>query len=357
MKIKNISLSHYKKFRTNKVFDFCDEQGEVNDITLLVGENGSGKSSVLQAIAMLVGAVAKPHFKSSELEYPGFNYELIQTGRMPIEVRASVQFSEDELVATREYSNRLAEEYPDRNYFEVGNFPEIEIRLDYDNEKVIAPRGIHAYFQTKGYQYALQLARFVPDFNQLLSRVGSIYWYHEQRTASSILAPQNGGEGVPQKVDESQLRKLMVSWSHFNNHWNSEEFEPRENQRNIYQELEEKYRQIFPMRRFQGSSPKMMPDQLLEEEDFWLSKNGMDYELSEMSGGERAIFPILIDFANWNIDNSIILIDEIELHLHPPLQQALIRALPTLGNNNQFIITTHSDDVATMIPETQIIRL
>ena len=35
-----------------------------------------------------------------------------------------------------------------------------------------------------------------------------------------------------------------------------------------------------------------------------------------------------MDFANWNIHNSVILIDEIELHLHPPMQQALLRTLP-----------------------------
>ena len=65
----------------------------------------------------------------------------------------------------------------------------------------------------------------------------------------------------------------------------------------------------------------------------------------------------MIDFANWNINNSIILIDEVGLHLHPPLQQALIRALPKLGKNNQFIVTTHSDYVASLFQEHQIKRL
>jgi predicted ATP-binding protein involved in virulence len=83
------------------------------------------------------------------------------------------------------------------------------------------------------------------------------------------------------------------------------------------------------------------------------------YELAGMSAGERAIFPILMDFARWNINNSIIIIDEIELHLHPPLQQALIRSLPHWGQNNQFIITSHSNSVASMFDENenQIIRL
>jgi predicted ATP-dependent endonuclease of OLD family len=78
-----------------------------------------------------------------------------------------------------------------------------------------------------------------------------------------------------------------------------------------------------------------------------------------MSAGERAIFPILMDFSRYNINNSIIIIDEIELHLHAPLQQAFVRALPKLGKHNQFIMTTHSDNVAVLFDEeeNQIIRL
>jgi len=76
-----------------------------------------------------------------------------------------------------------------------------------------------------------------------------------------------------------------------------------------------------------------------------------------MSGGERAVFPILVDFANLNIHNSVILIDEIELHLHPPAQQVFLTALPKLGKNNQFIITTHSDYIEQLVPDAHIIRL
>ena len=78
-----------------------------------------------------------------------------------------------------------------------------------------------------------------------------------------------------------------------------------------------------------------------------------------MSAGERAIFPILMDFARWNINHSIIIIDEIELHLHPPLQQTLVRVLQQLGHDNQFIFTTHSNSVTSMFDESenQIIRL
>ena len=98
-------------------------------------------------------------------------------------------------------------------------------------------------------------------------------------------------------------------------------------------------------------------DDFLSEPWFYLYDGKNQYEISEMSGGERAIFPILMDFVNWNINNSVILIDEIELHLHPPMQQTFLRALPKLGTNNQFIITTHSDHIEQLVPNDSIIRL
>jgi predicted ATP-dependent endonuclease of OLD family len=76
-----------------------------------------------------------------------------------------------------------------------------------------------------------------------------------------------------------------------------------------------------------------------------------------MSGAERAIFPILLDFVNWDINHSVILIDELELHCHPPMQQMLLWAIQRLGRGNQIILTTHSDYIADLLPESAVFRL
>jgi len=47
----------------------------------------------------------------------------------------------------------------------------------------------------------------------------------------------------------------------------------------------------------------------------------------------------------------------LELHLHPPLQQGLLRALRHLGDNNQFIVTTHSNAIAAVTPKEALYRL
>ena len=132
----------------------------------------------------------------------------------------------------------------------------------------------------------------------------------------------------------------------------------RPGQKDLYAELDKTYQTVFPQRRFEGPYYPDEIDSIIAEPLFYLDDGKNKYEISEMSGGERAVFPILIDFANWNIHNSVILIDELELHLHPPIQQLLLRTLANLGKNNQFIITTHSYYVEKLVPpDAKIIRV
>lgn len=363
MKIKNLLLRNYKKFNQWEQ-SFC-EDGVPHDMILIVGNNGSGKSSILQSIAMIVGAAVKPFTKPSGLDYPGFRWNNIQRGRMPVEIKVTLQFSDEEIEATRQFSASLAQKFPEKQFHLPGKNREVQVWLDYVEDKIIA-NTLAGFLQTKGYQYALQLSKFEQNFDRLFKQVGSFYLYHEQRTAVSIDASKligdtsGNGENKVVDVDENLLKEQLFKWFIFHqNIINTQRgFELREGQRDLFFELERRYQLLFRGHSFKGFAPKMSPDQFFDtEQDFWLYDGINDYEFSEMSGGERAIFPMLIDFANRNINNSIIIIDEVELHLHPPLQQALIRALPLLGSNNQFILTTHSDDVASMFSESQIIRL
>lgn len=359
MKIKQLSLRNYKKF-DSKVLDFCGGGDTPENMILLVGDNASGKSSILQAIALLVGGAVWPKFQPSELRYPGFRWDNIQKGRMPVQIDATICFTDDEINDTGRFCKELRERYPETYQNTPDSNPEISISLDYIDNKVKSPKHNHL-LQMKGYQYALQLVKFKTGFEDYFRNVGSVYYYDEQRTASSIeTAGLSGGdiENTRELIDEKVIKEVLFKWYVFHQQVASGKFILKEGQRDIFSVLEQRYQMLFHGRYLKGFAPKMSPDSFFEtEQDFWLSDGKNDYEFSEMSGGERAIFPMLIDFANRNINNSIILIDELELHLHPPLQQALIRALPQLGENNQFIITSHSDSVCAMFAENQIIRL
>jgi predicted ATP-dependent endonuclease of OLD family len=84
---------------------------------------------------------------------------------------------------------------------------------------------------------------------------------------------------------------------------------------------------------------------------------GMEYDLLQMSSGEHQILRILVGLAADTAKNSIVLIDEVELHLHPAWQKRLIQVLREDDSNNQYIFTTHSPTVAEMFYDSEIINL
>lgn len=352
MKIKNIEFRNYKKFVAEKRISFLNSNNEINDLTLIVGNNGTGKSSLLQAIVAMIAPLTRDRFTMSAIDWSGFEYRFIQSGRMPLHIQATVEFSECELEETICYAkklNKLGDNLgmPNKN-------KEVVVKFDYDKQKpfVVGSRG--NFFQFSGYQYAKKLTAFEVNKTKLFEKVGNIYWYTEQRTSYNVNDVFD--KEIPQ-IDS--IRSFLSSAYSFHIALADKKRVLKEGEFDFYEKLSALYSAIFIDRKFVGSAPRFDIFEKSSAPDFFLTDGQNQYELSEMSAGERAIFPILMDFARYNINNSIVIIDEVELHLHAPLQQAFIRALPKLGKNNQFILTTHSDNVSVMFDESenQIIRL
>jgi predicted ATP-dependent endonuclease of OLD family len=353
MKIKSITLHNYKKFVDEKRISFCDTDGNINDLTLIVGDNGTGKSSLLQAIVALIAPLTRDRFKVSNIDWSGFEYRFLQSGRRPLFIQSKIVFSETELEETVRFAKRLNElggklSIPNKN-------KEVTVRFDYE-KKLPSVSGPDAknYFQFSGYQYAKKLTLYEPDKTKLFEKVGNIYWYTEQRTSYNI-----NEVFVAQNSQIDSIRSYLSNAYSFHLAITEKRRELQKGEFDFYEKLSKLYSTVFTNRTFIGSAPRFDVFEKNPVPDFFLSDGHNQYELSEMSAGVRGILLILMDFARYNINNSIIIIDEIELHLHAPLQQAFIRALSQLGYNNQFILTTHSDTVANMFDEkeNQIIRL
>lgn len=88
-----------------------------------------------------------------------------------------------------------------------------------------------------------------------------------------------------------------------------------------------------------------------------LSDGNRTYDIEEMSSGEQSVFPMLYEFVRQRIRNSVVLIDEIDLNLHPPLAQSLLASLPRLGPSCQFIFTTHSRAISELVSPHEVHRL
>ena len=97
-------------------------------------------------------------------------------------------------------------------------------------------------------------------------------------------------------------------------------------------------------------------------------KNGQKVNILQMSSGEKSLFALIGDIArrlvianqhsNSPLDGTgIVLIDEIDLHLHPKWQRLVVPALTTTFPNVQFIITTHSALVLRRLKREQVLIL
>jgi predicted ATP-binding protein involved in virulence len=87
-----------------------------------------------------------------------------------------------------------------------------------------------------------------------------------------------------------------------------------------------------------------------------VNKNGQELSINQLSDGEKCLLAMVGDIArrlaiaNPSLDDplqgeGIVLIDEIELHLHPQWQHKIIHRLTKTFPNCQFIVTTHSPQV------------
>lgn len=93
-----------------------------------------------------------------------------------------------------------------------------------------------------------------------------------------------------------------------------------------------------------------------DEAELVLIKNGCELNVKQLSEGEKSVIAMVGDIARrLSIANpsaedilsgeGIVLIDEIDLHLHPSWQAVILPVLLDTFQNLQFIVTTHSSKV------------
>ena len=97
-----------------------------------------------------------------------------------------------------------------------------------------------------------------------------------------------------------------------------------------------------------------------------LTKGGLELDVRQLSDGERGVLGVALDLARrlsqvnpksndpLGDGQAIVLIDEIDLHLHPKWQRQIIRNLEVTFPRCQFIATTHSPQVIGEVPPDRI---
>lgn len=319
--------------------------GAPRPLTLLLGENGSGKTSLLQAIALTISLATRKIAEPAAFRWPGFLVERLGShGRTRVEI--DVVFEADELKTTGVlfdlWQPRVRSDESSRTP-RPGSSP--RVTLIYEDGVLSSPEGPEAMSQFLGRFFLRSLLRTDPSLRRSFASVGDAFWFDQNRSLSTM---NSGGErGL------EGLREYLIGW------WGYHTSPVRVESQDYLQRLERLFQPLFPGTRFVGTAPRPgLTASSTADTYVLLERDGVVYDMAEMSSGEQAVFPLLYEFVRLDIARSIVLIDEIELHLHPPQQQLLMSSLlSNIGPGCQFIVTSHSPYLESMTPDEQEIRL
>lgn len=324
MRIKRLKLTNFRGFESLDV-DLD------RPVTVLVGVNGSGKTSVLRAIAAAAeGLVNLPRRRSKKrLER--------STVLAPQDLRVDAL---DGAVSSE---------------FDHEGDPFV-IVLGYDPED-ISEWGIMIH---NGVELVEGLDLDPRPFAFL---VGTERRVSVETTSSGSLLFR--GHDAIEVVDRSPGYARFVEW-----------FKEREDVENARRVAARDFNVQDPqLRAVRDAVAAVMPgfDNLRIERDqsppsMVATKNGVELRLDQLSDGERNLIALAGDLARRmviadpNAENplqteGIILIDEVEQHLHPAWQRRVIPALQRAFPKAQLIVTTHSPQVISSVPASAVVLL
>lgn len=352
MKLLQLQIRNFRGIERLDL-DFRDYLGRPRDKVLLVGPNTCGKTTVLDAIAACLGPTlelpaARPDFRP---------HRIVRRGAVRAEVTCTLFLSGDEIAAVAEIA-RLSEQPwrpPEDGLVTVHwQYPYSDADRDY-------PWGYNSFEPHTGWRLLkgrVLVARHLhaPGIDlRHFTQVGGVFTFDQQRTGMSKVIPpdilaaighanMSGDEANGRTTDPRLILLAMAVKSNFAN---VDPTAPDE-----FAVVKEAYARVC--------APHAMLAPVLDERgdlDPVFSDGEAQYRYDGLSSGEQMVLQFLLRFVSERIHRSIVLVDEVELHQHPAWQRRLLSMLPEMGEDNQFILTTHSAYIRDMTPQSDTVFL
>ncbi|KPW33222.1 ATP binding protein [Pseudomonas amygdali pv. mellea] len=350
MEIKSFRLVNVGRFSDLEVA-LAPTERHASKVTVLVGNNGAGKTTLLKSVATslswLVARVRTPKGAGSRID-EGMVQNGTATSSITIRIE-DVLISDDEInplesewaiTATRKGRNatsstvlselnRLADGY--RSKLTEKSDTSLPLLAFYPVERSVIeiPLKVHArhtFDQLDGYDNAL--GRGV-DFRRFFE------WFREREDSENET-------GISTELLNELSQKILIDtelWKVLT----KEHASSRDRQLTAVRTAVEAFMPGFTKLRVKRKPRLHMA----------IDKEGKTLNVSQLSQGEKSMMALVGDIArrlammnpaleNPLHGNGIVLIDEVDLHLHPKWQRSLIAQLTTTFPNCQFLLTTHS---------------
>ncbi|MEG4235767.1 AAA family ATPase [Microcoleus sp. Pol11C3] len=347
MKVKTLEMESFRGLRDLTVeFDSTEP-------TLLVGINGSGKSSILDCIATLLS-----HF-ITEIQEPG-GYQASTSGQSPVGKGIERTFFNNEDITNGKNKT-------DNKITILIDSQEITWNIYRVIDKT-RPRPDGADL-TKLQGIGLNLEQKLSTNSQI--NLPLLVYYHVNREFFDSQDHSQEKKSYTYNQLEAYDRALTGTRISFNKFFEwFKELEDLENELFRYNSsycnplLEAVRRAIYSLL---GEELSMLR---IRRSPLRMTMMKKSYELiinQQLSDGEKGLLAMAGDLArrlaiaNPGLPDplqgeGIVLIDEIELHLHPKLQRKIIPSLKNTFPKCQFIITTHSPQVISEVKSVYLLR-
>ena len=343
MRIEELHLQNFRGFRELKLT-------LPPDLAVFIGVNGSGKSSILDSIAILLSqfvADVSVHYES----------------RLYIE-EDDIQITSNEVFL----STRVEVDSNNKLWWEVSQDRKMGMQSTKgDLFNYLLERLLNEVIPIHDDERILQ----INNKNDLILPI--IVFYHTDRILIKSSAIKDMSEEERENTYDNNIndfRDFLYWFKEEEEYENEVRLRQDTNLRNprleIIRKALETFLEGFPNTQFSDlhivrvSSSREGGIRRLSKPSLVIKKNGENFKLDQLSNGEKTLLMIVVDIArrlailNPSITNpsellekgtGIILIDEIDLHLHPQWQRIVIPSFRKTFPNCQFIVTTHSPQV------------